>query len=134
MRDRGKPRVDRPRRVPARERNPEFVAFGDSFVRQFKNEVSGVSDEILGANNVSGWLHADSRNWILDARCGVNRPSIRCSHGPAGRPIIVNNSAEVRTGHRSVATTFPKPLYVLKFHARWIRSSSGPASHSNGAM
>src|SRR2546430_11489415 len=50
MRDRGKPRVNRARRVPARERNPEFIAFANSFVRLFKNEVSSVGSEVFGAN------------------------------------------------------------------------------------
>jgi hypothetical protein len=42
MRDRRKPGIHRPRSVPARERNPEFVAVADSVVSLFKNEVSGI--------------------------------------------------------------------------------------------
>ena len=57
MPGRRKPRVNRPRSVPARERDPEFVAFANSFVRLFKNEVSGVSDEILGSNDVMLSFH-----------------------------------------------------------------------------
>jgi hypothetical protein len=53
MRNRRKPRVNRPRSVSARERNPELVAFANSFVRLVKNEVTGVSCEILRSNDVS---------------------------------------------------------------------------------
>jgi hypothetical protein len=57
MRDPGKPRVNWQWRVSARERNPEFVAFANSFVRLFKNEVSGVGSEIFGANNARLSFH-----------------------------------------------------------------------------
>src|SRR5438445_2626048 len=53
MRDRRKPGVNRPRRVPARERNSEFVAFADGLVRLSKNEVRGVRRETFGSNNVA---------------------------------------------------------------------------------
>jgi hypothetical protein len=53
MRDRCKPGVNRPRSVPTRKCNPEFVAFGNSSARLFKNEVSGVSSEILRSNDVA---------------------------------------------------------------------------------
>ena len=50
--ERRKPRVNRPRSVPARECDPESVAFANSFVRLFKNEVSSVSSEILRSSDV----------------------------------------------------------------------------------
>src|SRR4029077_15475799 len=55
--ERRKPRVNRPRSVPARECDPESVAFANSFVRLFKNEVSGVSGEIFGSNDVRVSFH-----------------------------------------------------------------------------
>ncbi len=57
MRDRRKPRVNPPRSVPARERNPEFVAFGDSIVRLLKNEIRGVVREILRPDNLGLSFH-----------------------------------------------------------------------------
>ncbi len=47
MSDCGKPGINWNGSIPARERNPELVAFAEGFVRLLKNEVSGVSDEIL---------------------------------------------------------------------------------------
>ena len=47
MRDRRKPGENRRGRVPARERNPESIAFADRLVRLFKNEVHRVDDEIF---------------------------------------------------------------------------------------
>jgi hypothetical protein len=54
MRDCGEPGVNRNGSVPARERNPEFVAFAQSFVRLVKNEVGSVGGEILGSDYMSG--------------------------------------------------------------------------------
>src|SRR6266403_5505493 len=55
--ERRTPRVNRPRSVPARECDPESVAFANSFVRLFKNEVGGIYDEILRSNDVRFSFH-----------------------------------------------------------------------------
>src|SRR6266487_5538965 len=58
MRGRRKPRINRPRSVSARERNPEFVAFTNRFVRLFKNEITCVSGEIARSDNLRLRFHA----------------------------------------------------------------------------
>src|SRR5207253_10065306 len=57
VRDRGKPGVNRDRSIPAREGNPELVAFAKSLVRLVKNEVRSVVSEILRSNNLRLRFH-----------------------------------------------------------------------------
>src|SRR5262245_28806930 len=52
--------VNRRWSVPARERDPKFVAPDDSFARLFENERRGVSNEILSADDYWGSAHAGS--------------------------------------------------------------------------
>src|SRR5205823_3265706 len=57
MGHRRKPRINRPRSVPSRKRNTELVAFANSLVRLLKNEVRGVTGEILRSNDVRLSFH-----------------------------------------------------------------------------
>src|SRR5437763_2795901 len=54
--------VNRSRRVPARERDSEFVAFANSFARLLKDKVSGVCDEVVRANYLPISFHVELRS------------------------------------------------------------------------
>src|SRR2546430_461310 len=66
-RDRRKPRINRPRSVPSRKRNTELVAFANSLMRLLKNEVRGVTREILRSNDVRLSFHRQNTLFSHDS-------------------------------------------------------------------